>query len=82
MPPDTLEFEEPIAVLLKEVEALSMLPRTPERQRSIEGLHRQLLAQSASLAQRLTPGVTAASEAADRVVVRLNREIDEEGKKK
>ena len=29
MPPDTLEFEEPIALLLKEVEALSMLPRTP-----------------------------------------------------
>ena len=40
MPPDTLEFEEPIAVLLKEIEALSMLPRTPERQRSIDGLHR------------------------------------------
>ena len=35
MPPDTLEFEEPIAVLLKEIEALSMLPSTPERQRSI-----------------------------------------------
>ena len=31
MPPDTLEFEEPIAVLLKEIEALSMLPQTPER---------------------------------------------------
>ena len=29
MPPDTLEFEEPIAVLLKEIEALSMLPQTP-----------------------------------------------------
>ena len=28
MPPDTLEFEEPIAVLLKEIEALSMLPST------------------------------------------------------
>ena len=38
MPPDTLEFEEPIAVLLKEIEALSMLPQTPERQRSIERL--------------------------------------------
>ena len=30
--PDTLEFEEPIAVLLKEIEALSMLPQTPQRQ--------------------------------------------------
>ena len=29
MPPDTLEFEEPIALLLKEIEALSMLPATP-----------------------------------------------------
>ena len=33
---DLLEFEEPIAVLLKEIEALSMLPRTPERERSID----------------------------------------------
>ncbi len=29
MPPDTLEFEEPIALLMKEIEALSMLPTTP-----------------------------------------------------
>ena len=29
--PDLLEFEEPIGVLLKEIEALSMLPPTPER---------------------------------------------------
>ena len=36
MPPDTLEFEEPIALLLKEIEALSMMPQTPERQRSID----------------------------------------------
>ena len=34
--PDLLEFEEPIGVLLKEIEALSMLPRTPERERSID----------------------------------------------
>ena len=39
MPPDTLEFEEPIAVLMKEIEALSMLPQTPERQRSIDALN-------------------------------------------
>lgn len=42
MPPDTLEFEEPIAVLLKEIEALSMLPQTPERQQSIDGLYRRI----------------------------------------
>jgi acetyl-CoA carboxylase carboxyl transferase subunit alpha len=38
---DLLEFEEPIGVLLKEIEALSMLPRTPERERSIESLRRR-----------------------------------------
>src|SRR2546426_7690389 len=42
MPADTLEFEEPIAVLLKEIEALSMLPRTPQRQAEIDGLHRRV----------------------------------------
>ena len=38
MPADLLEFEEPVGILLKEIEALSMLPRTPERERSIESL--------------------------------------------
>ena len=38
MPPETLEFEEPIAVLLKEIEALSLLPQTEKRQRQIESL--------------------------------------------
>jgi acetyl-CoA carboxylase carboxyl transferase subunit alpha len=38
---DLLEFEEPIGVLLKEIEALDMLPRTPERERSIESLRRR-----------------------------------------
>jgi len=55
MPPDTLEFEEPIAVLLKEVEALSMLPRTPERQRSIEGLHRRIDSIRDDIYKTLTP---------------------------
>ena len=36
MPADTLEFEEPIAVLLKEIEALSLLPQTDAREREIE----------------------------------------------
>jgi acetyl-CoA carboxylase carboxyl transferase subunit alpha len=39
--PDLLEFEEPIGVLLKEIEALSMLPRTPERQLSIDSLRKR-----------------------------------------
>ena len=35
---DTLDFEEPVAVLLKEIEALRMMPQTPERQASIARL--------------------------------------------
>ncbi|HEX5217131.1 MAG TPA: acetyl-CoA carboxylase carboxyltransferase subunit alpha [Vicinamibacterales bacterium] len=38
MPSDTLDFEEPVAVLLKEIEALSMMPQTPERRASIAQL--------------------------------------------
>ena len=55
MPPDTLEFEEPIAVLLKEIEALSMLPQTPERQESIDGLYRRIESIRADIYTRLTP---------------------------
>src|SRR5215468_8803776 len=54
MPPDTLEFEEPIAVLLKEVEALSMLAPTPQRQREIEGLHKRIESIRADIYARLT----------------------------
>src|SRR4051812_30987624 len=36
---DLLDFEEPVGVLLKEIEALSMLPQTPDRQASIARLH-------------------------------------------
>jgi acetyl-CoA carboxylase carboxyl transferase subunit alpha len=55
MPPDTLEFEEPIAVLLKEIEALSMLPQTPERQREIDGLNRRIDSIRADIYANLTP---------------------------
>ena len=55
MPADTLEFEEPVAVLLKEIEALSMLPQTPERQRSIASLHRRVEEVRADIYSRLTP---------------------------
>src|SRR3989304_3552869 len=41
MPTDLLEFEEPVGVLLKEIEALSMMPRTPGRERSSESLRRR-----------------------------------------
>ncbi len=55
MPPDTREFEEPIAVLLKEIEALSMLPQTPERLRSIESLQRRIESIRGEIYQSLTP---------------------------
>ncbi len=42
MPIETLEFEEPIEVLLKEIEALELLPRTPERHREIEELRQRV----------------------------------------
>src|SRR5215475_1579121 len=53
--PDLLEFEEPIGVLLKEIEALSMMPRTPERERSIDSLRRRADEIRAELYANLTP---------------------------
>jgi acetyl-CoA carboxylase carboxyl transferase subunit alpha len=41
MPADTLDFEEPVAVLLKEIEALRMMPQTPDRLQSIARLERR-----------------------------------------
>jgi acetyl-CoA carboxylase carboxyl transferase subunit alpha len=38
MPGDTLDFEAPVAVLLKEIEALGLMPQTPERQAAIARL--------------------------------------------
>lgn len=55
MPADLLEFEEPVGVLLKEIEALSMLPRTPERERSIESLRKRADEIRAELYANLTP---------------------------
>jgi acetyl-CoA carboxylase carboxyl transferase subunit alpha len=55
MPLETLEFEEPIAVLLKEIDALTLLPRTDAREREVEALGRRLVAVRASLYKSLTP---------------------------
>jgi acetyl-CoA carboxylase carboxyl transferase subunit alpha len=55
MPPDLLEFEEPIGVLLKEIEALSMLPRTPEREKSIEALRTRADEIRGEIYKSLTP---------------------------
>ena len=53
--PELLEFEEPVGVLLKEIEALSMLPQTPERQRSIESLRRRADEIRQEIFRSLTP---------------------------
>jgi acetyl-CoA carboxylase carboxyl transferase subunit alpha len=55
MPSDMLEFEEPIAVLQKEVEALSMLPRTGERDAEIEQLRRRIQQIRTEVYRTLTP---------------------------
>jgi acetyl-CoA carboxylase carboxyl transferase subunit alpha len=41
-PNDVLEFEAPIALLQKEIEALSMMPRSDQRDRDIEQLRRRI----------------------------------------
>jgi acetyl-CoA carboxylase carboxyl transferase subunit alpha len=53
--PELLEFEEPVGVLLKEIEALSMLPKTAERERSIESLRRRAEEIRAEIFKTLTP---------------------------
>jgi acetyl-CoA carboxylase carboxyl transferase subunit alpha len=53
--PELLEFEEPVGVLLKEIEALSMLPKTPERERSIESLRRRAEEIRGEIFKTLTP---------------------------
>ena len=57
MPPEivTLEFEEPIALLLKEVAAVSSLPPTPDRLRSIESLRARVDALRLDIYTHLTP---------------------------
>jgi len=55
MPPETLDFEEPIGVLLKEIEALSMMPKTDARQLEIDSLKRRIESIRAELYQGLSP---------------------------
>ena len=55
MPADTLEFEEPIAVLQKEIDALLLLPQTDAREREIESLRRRIGAVRVDLYRTLTP---------------------------
>ena len=55
MPLETLDFEEPIAVVLKEIETLAQLPRTDARDREIESLQRRLESVRGELYKSLTP---------------------------
>src|SRR5688572_5684225 len=55
MPPETLEFEEPIAVLLKEIETLDALPTTEPRDREIALLRKRLETVRGDLYAALTP---------------------------
>jgi len=55
MSPDTLEFEEPIAAILKEIEALTLLPPTEARERQMESHRGRLESTRAQLYASLTP---------------------------
>lgn len=55
MAADTMEFEEPIAVLLKEIDVLQGLPRTDARDREIASLQRRVQSIRSDLYANLTP---------------------------
>ncbi len=55
MATETLEFEEPIAFLLKEIDALELLPRTDARERELAALKRRLQSIRTDLYAALTP---------------------------
>lgn len=55
MPPETLEFEDALVPMLKEVEALSALPQTDARDRELELLDRRLRTARGEIYARLTP---------------------------
>ena len=55
MAAETLEFEEPVGVLLKEAEALGMLPGTPQRQADIARLRVRAEEIRAEIYRTLTP---------------------------
>jgi acetyl-CoA carboxylase carboxyl transferase subunit alpha len=53
--PDSLDFEEPIAALLKEIDTLGALPATPARDREIDALKRRIESVRGDLYRSLTP---------------------------
>jgi acetyl-CoA carboxylase carboxyl transferase subunit alpha len=52
---ELLEFEEPIGVLLKEIEALTMLPETEQRRNDIARLNERITSIRAEIYRGLTP---------------------------
>jgi acetyl-CoA carboxylase carboxyl transferase subunit alpha len=52
---DTLDFEEPVALLQKEIEALQMMPQTPDRRASIARLEARVVELRADIYAQLTP---------------------------
>ncbi len=52
---DTLEFEEPVAILLKEIQALRLMPVTPDRTTIITRLEARVQELRAELFSHLTP---------------------------
>jgi acetyl-CoA carboxylase carboxyl transferase subunit alpha len=55
MPAEILDFEEPIAALLREIDELTKLPSTNARDRQIESLQRRIVATRAEVYRSLTP---------------------------
>src|SRR6187397_1121333 len=53
--PETLDFEEPIGILLKEIEALQRMPETRERLAAIERLEARAQELRAEIYAGLTP---------------------------
>jgi acetyl-CoA carboxylase carboxyl transferase subunit alpha len=55
MPVETLEFEEPLAILQKEIDALALLPQTSARDAEMAALGRRVDQMRADLYGKLTP---------------------------
>jgi acetyl-CoA carboxylase carboxyl transferase subunit alpha len=53
--PELMDFEEPLGILLKEIEALSMLPATEDRRREIARLERRVESIRADIYSQLGP---------------------------
>jgi acetyl-CoA carboxylase carboxyl transferase subunit alpha len=55
MPTDLMDFEEPVGVLHKEIEAMSLMPQTPERRAAIAQLEARAMQLRGEIYATLTP---------------------------